>query len=720
MVRSDNENKNKQDNVVPMKSGYKRIFQNKKLKYFGLFLLVFVSASVILAWRYFPARTYKAGIVAPRDILAPRDFEVENEAATRQAQSLAMSKVKPVYEVDPIVLSQMDADLKRQFLLFSQLHYASKSGSPIEVKELKSQLPISISDASLHTFVKADRKTLEQLEIITRNIARQAMQEIIKEDDTEGLKQARQEVRKNATTFSLPSAQQEAVAELVSESIRPNARIDWAETSRLRQERKDSVKPVMTKIKKGQVIVGKGQIITPEHIRILDQMGIQRSRIKMPGLTAIVIFNLIAILIMWYYIRKSMPDLAEDPKTLLMLIIIMVGVLLISSFLVKINPYLAPVPIASILISILINPRIALMATAILALCIGIMTGEMQYSAVSLITGLASMLAAWNVRRRLDLITTSVLVFLLNSISAAAFSLLYGDSTRTLIENMIYGGSNGFFSGITAIGLLPLLEHSFNITTGIKLLELSNQSEPLMKQLLMEAPGTYHHSIIVGNLAETGAELVGENPLLCRVGAYYHDIGKIRRPYFFIENQLGSENPHDKLSPNLSALIIISHVKNGIELGKKHNLPKPLMDIIAQHHGTNLISYFFHRARQTDKNSLQEEDFRYPGPKPQSKAAAIVMLADAVEAAARSIQDPDPDKIENLVQSVVRKMLDDGQLDECPLSMKNINDLIKTFSKVITGIYHQRIEYPDQIMEQVEETDTFQSTKVTSINRKAR
>jgi putative nucleotidyltransferase with HDIG domain len=297
------------------------------------------------------------------------------------------------------------------------------------------------------------------------------------------------------------------------------------------------------------------------------------------------------------------------------------------------------------------------------------------------------------------------------------FSLIKGDAPRVMMESLLYGGINGFGSGLLAVGLLPVLEHMFGITTGIRLLELSNQSEPLLKRLLLEAPGTYHHSVIVGNLAESAAEAVGENPLLCRVGAYYHDIGKLRRPYFFIENQLGAENPHDKLSPNLSALIILSHVKDGLEMAKQYKIPEPIKDIIHQHHGASIIAYFYHQAKQSDKEFPLEDDFRYPGPKPRSKAAAIVMLADSVEAAARTLQKPTPTKIEMLVRQIIRNNLDDGQLDESPLSLRDLNDIALTFTRILTGIYHQRIEYPEKIMEEMGPSSPIASaaSKVTPL-----
>ncbi|HHY59606.1 MAG TPA: HDIG domain-containing protein, partial [Clostridia bacterium] len=255
-------------------------------------------------------------------------------------------------------------------------------------------------------------------------------------------------------------------------------------------------------------------------------------------------------------------------------------------------------------------------------------------------------------------------------------------------------------------GSLPFLETTFGITTSLRLLEMSNPNQPLLKRLLLEAPGTYHHSILVGNLAEAAADAVRADGLLARVGAYYHDIGKLKRPYFFIENQLTAENPHDKLSPTLSNLIIMAHVKDGLELAKEHQLPKVVTDIIAQHHGTSLISFFYNKAvnqaQEGRHDPVSEDDFRYEGPKPQTKEAAIVMLADSVEAAVRSIQKSNPGRMEATVRRVIKEKLEDGQLEECELTFKELDIIAQAFVRVLSGFFHSRIEYPEHVLKEIE------------------
>ncbi|MFN8576884.1 MAG: HDIG domain-containing protein, partial [Candidatus Sericytochromatia bacterium] len=269
--------------------------------------------------------------------------------------------------------------------------------------------------------------------------------------------------------------------------------------------------------------------------------------------------------------------------------------------------------------------------------------------------------------------------------------------TTSLIRDLSWGGASGICSAILAIGSLPYLESVFGLITSFKLFELANPNQPLLKQLMVKAPGTYQHSLVVGNLAEAAAEAVNGDPLLTRVGAMYHDIGKMVRPYFFIENQLGIENQHSKISPRLSALVITAHVKEGLELAKEYKLPSTISDFIPMHHGTSLIAYFFHQAKQTENpENVMEEHFRYPGPKPQTKETAILMLADATEAAVRAISKPTVDQIQKTIGKIIKARIDDGQLSEAPLTLVDLEKISVEFLRILQSLYHSRIEYPSE------------------------
>ncbi|MGI6778672.1 MAG: HD family phosphohydrolase [Acetivibrionales bacterium] len=256
---------------------------------------------------------------------------------------------------------------------------------------------------------------------------------------------------------------------------------------------------------------------------------------------------------------------------------------------------------------------------------------------------------------------------------------------------------------VLTIGLLPFFESTFNIITPLKLLELTNPNQPLIKRLLVEAPGTYHHSLMVGNLAEVATESIRGNALLARVGAFYHDVGKLERPNFFGENQM-ADNPHDKMTPSLSTLVITSHTSDGVQIAKRYKIPMMIRDIISQHHGTTLVAYFYHKAKKGEKgDAIDQNDFRYEGPKPSSKEAAVVMLADSVEAAVRSMADKTEGKIEGLVRKIIKDKLDDGQLDLCDLTLKDLDDIAKSFMKVFSGYFHQREQYPNVKIKSVEQ-----------------
>ncbi|RMD60269.1 MAG: HDIG domain-containing protein [Nitrospirae bacterium] len=312
-----------------------------------------------------------------------------------------------------------------------------------------------------------------------------------------------------------------------------------------------------------------------------------------------------------------------------------------------------------------------------------------------------SVTAAFSVikcKRRTCLLKAGLFISIVNIFSALTTILAKGSSTNDIGFITLMAFINGFLVSTLVSVFLPLLEYLFGLTTNISLLEWLDLNQPLMKSLLVNAPGTYHHSIITANLAEAAAEAVGVNPLEARVGAYYHDIGKMKMPEYFIENQNGIYNRHDRLTPTMSSLILIAHVKEGVELAKKHKLPKIIRDIIQQHHGTSLIKYFYQKAKDmtgsSENNIISEENFRYPGPKPQTKAAAIVMLADNVEAAARVLDNPTPARISTLVDTIVNNIFLDGQLDECDLTLKDIHNIKKKFAYILTGLHHRRVDYP--------------------------
>ncbi|GAG67388.1 unnamed protein product, partial [marine sediment metagenome] len=362
--------------------------------------------------------------------------------------------------------------------------------------------------------------------------------------------------------------------------------------------------------------------------------------------------------------------------------------------------YAIPFAFAAIVVSTVLTPQLAALSAIIISMfaCF-LLDNRFVFFIYSFIGSLIASQEVVQNKERKTIIRAGLIVGVLNSALILSFYLISGDIFRAeVFISFGFGLLSGLLSSILAIGVIPVIEIIFNYTTNIKLLELADLNQPGLRKLLIEAPGTYHHSILVGILSETAAEAIHANSLLTRVSAYYHDIGKIRKPLYFVENQQGLENKHDKLLPSMSSLIISAHVKDGLETAKQYHLGKNIQDIILQHHGTSCMNYFYRKAIELNAEGNQpvsDKDFRYPGPKPQTKEAGIVMLADAVEASSKTLSDPTPSRIQGMVQQIINNIFADGQLDECELTLKDLHLIADSFNRVLNGIFHSRIEYPE-------------------------
>lgn len=356
--------------------------------------------------------------------------------------------------------------------------------------------------------------------------------------------------------------------------------------------------------------------------------------------------------------------------------------------------FLIPIGMVSILMTILVDIDLAILMTVVLDVLIALIyQNDFVLFTVLLIGGLVGIFSASAIRQRSDLIRSGLLISITNVLSIVCFTFLLESSPLDAVAySSIWGILNGFLCGILSIGSLPYFEHMFGVSSNIKLLELCDFNQSLLKRLMLEAPGTYHHSLLVGNLAQNAAAAIGANSLLARAGAYYHDIGKLSKPGYFIENQ-ESFNRHDELTPSMSNLIVLAHVKEGVDLALEYKLSQDIIDIIEQHHGTSLMFFFYQRALEEEVEPVKEQ-YRYPGPKPQSREAAIILLADAVEAASRVMEEPSYAHIQELVMRIINNKFIDGQLDECSLTLKDLHIIGKEFSQVLRSMFHSRIEYP--------------------------
>jgi len=361
--------------------------------------------------------------------------------------------------------------------------------------------------------------------------------------------------------------------------------------------------------------------------------------------------------------------------------------------------FLFPIATGAMLIRIVLNSEVAIVYSLLASYFSSVLMGNQLFVFVFALTG--SIVGAHKVaqcEQRNVILKAGLIVGGVNLLTIVAYHLMSGTSSpMILLSDLVMGFLGGILASVLVLGITPIVESLFRYTTDIKLLELANMDNPLIKDLILQAPGTYHHSVIVGSLVEPAAKSVSANPLLSRVSAYYHDIGKLKKPLYFIENSGGAENKHENLTPKMSSLVLLSHVKDGIELAREHRLGQRLAHIIQQHHGTSLISYFYKKAKDHEDpeiNPSKEEDFRYPGPKPQTKEAGLVMLADEVEAASRALSDPTPSRIKSLVERIISSVFLDGQLEECELTLKDLHKIEESFTRVLNGFFHQRIDYP--------------------------
>ncbi|TRZ65770.1 HDIG domain-containing protein, partial [bacterium] len=434
----------------------------------------------------------------------------------------------------------------------------------------------------------------------------------------------------------------------------------------------------------------------------LENMGMQDYFAQFIGklLTILILFT--ALVFFLFYIRNGI--YRDNLKlTLIASLIIIECFIAFLSLTIKINApveLLIFVPVASILLTIIFDSRLSFFTTVIICFLVAaVRGGDFTIILVSFAGSVLAIFSVRDIKNRSQIFRSFFFVLIGYSISILAIALDRSQDLSKLSINLLFGTVNSVMSPVIAYGMLIFYEKVFGITTDLTLLELADFNQPLLRELSTKAPGTFHHSIVMGNLAEEAAAAIGANRIMARVGCYYHDIGKITKPSFFVENQMESVNRHEVLNPSMSAKIIIAHVKNGIELAKKYKIPQGIIDFIPMHHGTTLVSYFYNKAKGSideNKEDLSDYIYRYPGPKPQTKETGIAMLADTVEAATKAIEDPTPKKLEDKIDGVIKNRFIEGELDECELTLKDLTKIKKAFLKILVGIHHQRIKYPEE------------------------
>ncbi len=683
----------KSGRILNFLGDYKRI-----VVFIITFMIIFATLATSVVTKKYDLRV---GEIATTDIKASR--EVVNTVETEAKKIEAIEKVGKQYSLQTDIQKNSQITLEEFFLNLKEAittkDTESSNGnttSKLQLEILNEDNPFDLTTSEEMYLLTLNEEQINKMYDVLLNAINDAYNISINEDSAETLNKAIQ-IAQDVVYNNYNDEHIISISDkIINILVKPNLFYDNEKTEEAQQEAAKNVTPVV--YKKNQTIVEEGKPITEAQIQALDELGLlNNSKFNISLYLALAIMIIIVMYIQNRYLKKYYKDIYNNSSKLIMINIITIMTIVFARVFSIASPYLIPLACTPILLTLLLNYRISLVVSItniiLMAVAVSFNTEIIILTIVSVIVG-ATFLK--KMQQRNDIVYSCIYIAILNGVMTLSISALVTSNLKEILLDTAFILVGSLLSGILSTGLLPFFESMFDIVTNVKLLELSNPNNPLLKKLLMEAPGTYHHSVIVANLAEVATEAVGGNALLARIGAYYHDIGKTKKPYFFKENQLGKENPHDDITPELSKLLIISHVKDGLELAKEYKLPKVIQDFIPTHHGKTLVKYFYLTAKNNAENpdDIKEEDYMYPGPKPKTKEQCILMLADSVEAAVRSINNPTKEKIENMVDNIVKDKLSSGQLDDSQLTISDVKKIKKCFLKTLNGIYHERIEYP--------------------------
>jgi len=738
------------------------VLENHLFQGWAIGIILCIILALILAPEInFSAPKLKQGMIATHDIKADRDFLVEDQLSTRQKKNDALENIKPVYDFDSNISVVIKNKLLKSITSVDEYYMRLPKGNipennsqsirenqkakilmetalgvslasqefdilkehrySIELKQKMSRLISSVYDGKFITNVNFNQIEKEK-GIIVRTVTSQVENDIKNLNPILNINEIDSVVLKKINLIFKESEQAEDVRQVVfslaKKLIEPNLTFNKDATEKKKISSTEEVKPVFFQVQKNEMIVREGEKIGYLELAKLDAFYKSKGDSKFSGfLVFIGIFftALFLSLIMylwrtrnWFNMpqRSNLDLLVFSIIIVLQILIIKVGIF-ISSAVNKAFPSLStdtcffaiPFAFGAMIIAVLINRNVALILSVMVSFLIGFLFDEkIIFPLFAFLGSVAASYHIVNSRKRSTFLKVGIFLGIVNIAAIFCMNLLTGNLFNDLFSRFIMGFAGGVITGILVAGITPIFESAFGFITDIKLLELANLNQPLFQKMIIEAPGTYHHSIIVASLVEAAAESIGANSLLAKVSAYYHDIGKLNKPQYFIENQPNYDNKHDKLSPKMSSLIIISHVKDGCEIASQVKLGRQIINIIRQHHGNNIVSFFYDKAKKNKDESirsLSEIDFRYPGPKPQTKEAGLVMIGDVIEASSRTLSNPTPARIRSLIRERIERIYMEGQLDECELTLRNLNTIAETFTKILTGIFHHRVEYPE-------------------------
>ncbi|OPA78412.1 metal-dependent phosphohydrolase [Paenibacillus selenitireducens] len=710
---------------------------------FLLFLFLTILFYFSLAPHLVPEKyNIKVGLPSEKQILAPA--QVANNKATLKAQEQAAEQVQPIYKIVPIrnqditdaimarieQLNQDDAIsftekveiyrkdiplIPNQYIVnFINNNRSNYSASLLD--EMRAKVTEQEYKIPEETYIKIARLTPEDI-ISIKETARTIVIKLMNDQITDA-QTVRAKVAEQVNISSLNKrATREVVQELVRFALTPNKFYDEEGTKEAKVQARENTQTVF--IKQGDIVVHKGEMITPELYQLLGELDLLTTDVNYWPQFGVLIMSVLFSLMLFMFIRQSGgTGFKFNNAQLLMLVVIfflnLVAMQIVGLWQTKEASYIgyiAPVAMGVMLVTLLLDMSLAFISAFIFSIIASIIFNvgqgqifDFHYGFVAAVVSFASVFAIHRASQRSTILKAGIMICLFGSLSVAMLAMINGDSfvQRDVLYAIGFAFASGLLTAVFVVGLMPFFEITFGILSALKLVELSNPNHPLLRKLLTETPGTYHHSVMVGNLSEAAAEAIGADGLLCRVGSFYHDIGKTKRPSYFIENQTNIENPHDAIEPKLSKSIITAHPRDGVEMLKDYKIPKPIRDIAEQHHGTTFLKFFYYKAlKQAEEQGVEpdftEDDFRYPGPKAQSKESAIVGISDCVEAAVRSLRNPTVDQIEAMIAKIIRDRLDDSQYNECDLTMKELDTVAHSLKETVMGIFHSRIEYPDEV-----------------------
>lgn len=674
-----------------------------------LYLVTFtVLITCIIASQNFFFQSIIENGISKRDIIAQKTLTVEDVKRTEQHKREVAQKVEPILvpAEDDFIKSNLET------LQNSIIQIRKKNSSEKEkIEELNVLFDLSgnpkktfILDFLLHVDDASLREAFDKASLSLVNILQKGITEKDYEKDNINAL-----IQDNLIT-NVSKRQMIVIPALLEQVIVPNLVVDEAATEIAKLNAQEAVKPYKVTFQKGEKIVFEGEPVTRLKRDALREAGYNVYELNWQGILSVYILVLFLTIIYLAYLKFFEKDFLEPRylalSSMMSIIACSIAVLLPTGF----SPYILPIPAIIIISAIFLNPRIAFLLSSLtlVVLTVG-MQYETQFLIVFTILSIIGMITISKIKytRRFDLIKAGFHLGVAGVLTMMSLyfidKCLIDVNNYLILKNCIFLFANSIISSIAALGLSPILESTFHIITPYGLAELGDHNQPLLKRLQIEAPGTYHHSLMVSTLCEAAAEAIGANPILARVGAFYHDIGKLKRPLFFVENQsyFSIENPHNTLNPRLSKMVITAHPKDGVDLAKEYGLPSIINDFILQHHGEGIAKYFYNQAVQEEgAENVKEEQFRYTGPKPNRKETAILMLADAVESAVRAMKGATVDQIENIIDKIIVERLNDGQLADSPLTLKDLKVIASTFSRILRGMQHNRIKYQENIAEE--------------------